>query len=200
MNKFGRLTLGKTMFLQIDIQQRFQSLSYNYPNIVGVASMMMRASKSLGIPIIATEQNPKAMLSTDPAITKFYHNDVKRFTKSMFSAYQDANIKEEIKKIAPSSIILYGLESHVCVLQTALDLLENKYDVHVLVDGISSMKKYDRSCAMLKMARAGLNLSTSESVLFELVRDGKSPLMKHILPLVKERCQEKSPILPISWD
>jgi hypothetical protein len=200
MNRFGRLVYGKTMFLQIDIQERFRTLTYNYNNLAGIGMLMMRASKNMKVPIIVTEQNPKVMLPTDKLITKYYHDGVKVYEKSKFSAYQDTAIKDAITKIAPKSIVVYGLESHVCVMQTALDLLESNYDVHILVDGVSSMKKYDRSCALLKMARAGMNMTTSESALFDLVRGADSPLFKEVLPLIKERNAKNSPVLPIEWE
>ncbi|KAJ9060254.1 hypothetical protein DSO57_1032861 [Entomophthora muscae] len=83
------------------------------------------------------------------------------------------------------SVILFGLESHVCILQTCLDLLRHGFDVRVVVDGVSSANKTEIPIALMRMSAAGAILSTSDSILFELMADSKNPKFKEISAIVK---------------
>lgn len=96
----------------------------------------------------------------------------------------------EVKKILEQhgdrkSIVLYGIEAHVCIQQTALDLLGLGYEVHLPVDGVSSQRVQDREAALVRLRKAGAFLTTSESLLFELCKDAKSDTFKKLAPLFK---------------
>lgn len=84
------------------------------------------------------------------------------------------------------SIVLFGIEAHVCVQQTALDLLEQGYDVHVLADGVSSQRVHDRSVALRRMAQAGAHVTTAESLIFMLLASAEHPQFRTIAGLIKE--------------
>ena len=97
---------------------------------------------------------------------------------------------------AISQVLLCGIEAHVCVLQTALDLLDKGYEVHVVVDGVSSQRPADRAVGLSRMAQSGAFLTTSEMVLFQLLKDATHPDFKEISALVKEaRPAEQLPII-----
>ena len=83
--------------------------------------------------------------------------------------------------------VIFGIETHVCVQQTSLELLEHGYDVHLVVDGVSSQRPHDREVAIQRIAQSGAFLTTSESILFELMNDAKHPKFKDLLPLFKEK-------------
>jgi len=91
-----------------------------------------------------------------------------------------------------NQVMLCGLETHVCILQTAVDLLERGYEVHLLVDAISSQRQQDRDVALARMDRLGAFLTTTESALFQMLGDAKHPNFKGVSALVKE---ERSQIL-----
>ena len=84
-----------------------------------------------------------------------------------------------------TNIILYGIEAHVCIQQTALDAMEAGYNVHLLVDGVSSQRELDRSIALKKLEISGVIMTTTESMIFELMRDQQHPNFKLILPTLK---------------
>jgi isochorismate hydrolase len=199
MNKLGRLFKDKSLFLNIDIQERFRTMNHYYPNVVGVGQLMMRASKHLQIPVIVTEQVRKVFLRTDKAILDHVHDKVSIFEKSQFSAFKDEAVKQKILQLAPKSIVVYGIQSHICVQQTVLDLLEANYDVHVVSDGVSSDLNIDRSVSLLKMTRAGAYITSSESLLFEYLGDFKGQLFKSVLPLFKEKNAPNSKMQPLEW-
>lgn len=85
------------------------------------------------------------------------------------------------------SAIVFGIETHVCVQQTSLELIEHGYEVHLVVDGVSSQRPHDREVAIRRIAQSGAFLTTSESILFELMNDAKHPKFKELLPLFKEK-------------
>ena len=124
-----------------------------------------------------------------------YPKDAVVFEKYIFSMMTQ-EVKDHIQKYPErKSIILYGVETHACVFQTTLDLLEMGYDVHLLTDGISSMRQGDRAAALSRLQQSGAYLTTAESVIFELIRDSKSPDLKKVLPILKTDRKNQIPHL-----
>jgi len=83
-------------------------------------------------------------------------------------------------------IVLYGIETHICILQTSIHLVKSGYNVYLVTDGSSSQREEDRSIAMRRLEREGVKLTTSESILYEILQDAKHKSFKEILPIVKE--------------
>ncbi|GJJ07707.1 hypothetical protein Clacol_001912 [Clathrus columnatus] len=146
----------------------------------------------MDIPILATEQNPKGLGASVPELTNSLSSlpgqlNMGVFSKSLFSMITP-EVHDAIYKRSPGvrSIVLFGIESHVCVLQTALDLLEKGYDVHVLADGVSSCNKEEVPFALERMRQAGAQITTSESISFQLMVDSASPNFKALANIIKE--------------
>eukprot|EP00299_Pterocystis_sp_00344_P015795 c7901_g1_i1.p1 GENE.c7901_g1_i1~~c7901_g1_i1.p1 ORF type:complete len:188 (-),score=21.48 c7901_g1_i1:65-628(-) len=180
----GRLARANTLFLLCDVQTRFQTVIDGFPSLLNSCSLMLKASTVLNIPVIVTEQYPKGLGHTVPELNLNQPNVLGVFEKSLFSMY----IPEVAALIASQnrrSIVIFGLETHVCVQQTVLDLRDNGFDVHVIADGVSSQRPLDRQVALDRMRSAGAFVSTSESVLMELLRDKNSTEFKEISNLLK---------------
>ncbi|KAJ1872835.1 hypothetical protein H4R99_006396 [Coemansia sp. RSA 1722] len=144
---------------------------------------MSKASQILSVPLIVTEQYPKGLGHTVSEIDITHAKIVE--AKSKFSMYTPM-VQEKLQELSIKSVVLYGIESHVCVLQTCLDLLENNYEVHVLADGVSSMNYPEIEIALKRMDKCGAMVVSSESVLFQLTNDAANPNFKAISALVKE--------------
>jgi len=179
--RLGRLVQSQTAFFLCDIQAKFRDGIHHFDRVADVAKRMVVASSVLKIPIAATEQYPQGLgkLVEDlnlPASTPV----IPKTTFSMLVPEIRALLKEksEIK-----SVVLFGIEAHACVQATALELLPD-YDVHVLVDGVSSRSPLDRSTALERMKAAGVFLTTTESVLLEIMRDSKHPKFREIQKLI----------------
>lgn len=146
---------------------------------------MNQVARIFEVPMIVTEQYPEKLGQIVPEIKDNLPRLQVVYEKTMFSM-----MTEEVKKslaMQPErhNIILYGIETHVCVQQTAMDALEMGYNVHVLVDGVSSQRALDRTVAIKKMSDYGVSMTTTESIIFEIMRDQQHPKFKAILPTLK---------------
>ncbi|KAL0136142.1 Isochorismatase-like protein [Mucor lusitanicus] len=183
IKKITKLVPQTTALFVCDVQERFKGLIWQYPSVISVAGKMIKASKLLDIPVVVTEQYPKAFGRT---VAELDISDAAVcIEKTKFSMYLP-EVVDVLKKNNTKSILLLGIESHVCVLQTALELLEHDYDVHVIADGVSSQNHPEIDIAIARMRSAGAVITTSESVLFQLVQDAKHEKFKGISGIVKE--------------
>ena len=181
----GRIIQSKTLLFQCDIQGIFKERIWNMPSVVTVARMMAQVSPILNIPLLVTEQYTERFGKTLPEIQEVLPKDHTYFEKFIFSMMTD-DVKNFCKQHPErKSVILYGIETHACVFQTTLDLLEMGYEVHLLADGISSQREGDRAVALRRLEQAGAFLTTAESAIFEILRDSKSPDFKKVLPILK---------------
>lgn len=182
----ARLQTSTSALFVCDIQERFRPIIAGYPTVIDTAKRMVKGADLLGVPIVATEQAPKALGSTVSEIMEVLPTGTPRYAKTLFSMYTpevDAWLKA---KPNVNQVVLLGIEAHVCVLQTALDLIARGYSVHLVTDGISSSRPHHRAAGLHRMGTAGACMETSESVLFQLMADAKHPKFKEVSAIVKE--------------
>jgi len=184
-NKIKRLAKESTIFFQCDIQARHLEKVYHFDSVVTVAIMMAKMASILKIPLIISEHNRAVFGGTIQPIPEYYPPGVSIFDKLSFSM-----ITKEAKKLLENyperkSAVLYGVDTHVCVKQTAHDLLALGYDVYIPVDGVSSLRTGDRSGALVMLEETGVIITSAESIAFEMVRDASNPDFKAILPILK---------------
>ncbi|XP_038058224.1 isochorismatase domain-containing protein 1-like [Patiria miniata] len=183
MRTLGNLAAESTVFFLCDMQEKFKPAIKYFSDIVEVAKRLTETSKILEIPLIVTEQYPKGLGSTvsDLDIT----HAVGVFPKTKFSMVLPP-VEEELQK-RPNlrSVVLFGIEAHVCVQQTALDLLAKGLEVHIVADACSSRSMMDRQFAYERLRQAGAIVTTSEAVIFQLLGESKHPKFKEVQALVK---------------
>ncbi|XP_037777178.1 isochorismatase domain-containing protein 2-like isoform X1 [Penaeus monodon] len=182
--KLGRLVPQNTCLFLCDLQEKFRSSIQYFPQIVEVSNRLLRAFKILELPIVATEQYPKGLGNSVPELG-IAENNVPVFDKTKFSMCLPP-IEEIIKSKEIKSVILCGIEAHVCVQQTALDLIESGMDVHVVVDACSSRSVVDRMYAFERMKQSGAFLTTSESVILGLAGGSSHPSFKQLQKIIWE--------------
>ncbi|KAJ1649111.1 hypothetical protein IWQ61_009695 [Dispira simplex] len=183
LRAIGRLHPKTSALFICDIQERFRSHIHAIDSLVSTAQKMIGASNILSIPIYVTEQYSQRLGNTLKELD--ISTAEKVLPKTRFSMFLP-EIQESLQDKKIRSVVLLGIESHVCVMQTALDLLENNYDVHVVADGVSSMNHPEIQVALERMKQSGAFVATSESILFQLTGDAKSPNFKAISNLVKD--------------
>ncbi|KAF4619938.1 hypothetical protein D9613_005455 [Agrocybe pediades] len=180
-----------TLFFLCDVQTKFKPAIYAYEHVVATSNKMVRLAQLLHIPVICTTQNSKALGPTDPDIdlaSLDLNLLLGPFDKTLFSM-----LVPDVRAILDArpdvaSIVIFGIESHVCVLQTVLSILalEKKYAVYVVADGVSSCNSFEIPIALDRMRTHGAVISTSESIAFELMRDAGSSNFKAFSKFIKE--------------
>ena len=181
MSKLGRLRPASTCLLICDVQEKFRAGIHKFPAVVSGAQRLTRVSKELSVPVLVTEQYPKGLGHTveDLDVTGAHV-----FSKTDFTMYTSVSAKMAELKVTDA--VLVGLEAHVCIQQTTLDLLEAGINVHLCVDAISSQSPTDRACGLRRSSDAGAFVTSTESVCFELMRSKDHPNFKAISNAVKE--------------
>ncbi|SCZ90203.1 BZ3500_MvSof-1268-A1-R1_Chr1-3g01837 [Microbotryum saponariae] len=182
-----KLVPGATAFFVCDIQERFRPVIHAYDSVINTAAKMTKAAALLEVPVIVTEQNPKALGATVPLSLEKLPKSLYRgaISKTKFSMMLP-EVEAQLKEWKTKSVVIFGIESHVCVLQTCLDLLERNYSVHILADGVSSCNQGEVGVALARMQASGAQITTSESALFQLMVDSSHPAFRQVSALVKE--------------
>ena len=178
------LKLENTLLLVIDFQTRLMEYIHNHEELERTTAAFIKGCRILDVPIITTQQYTKGLGGTSPAI-KDALGDFLHVEKITFSCYGNSEFVEKLKFSEKKNIIVTGIEAHICVQQTVLDLLASGYDVYAVADCIGSRSKTDYSHAVERMRQAGAVFTTMESVLFELLVRADHPKRKEISNLVK---------------
>lgn len=181
-----RITPENSIALVIDIQEKLIHSIYKHKYLVKTTQYLLEALNILNIPKIFAEQYPQGLGSTIPEISKFITPNDKVCPKTSFSAADDENILQELQKSQKQNVILFGIEAHVCVLQTFIDLRAKGYNVILISDCIGSRNKYDKKSAVIRAQQEGVLISSYESIVFELSRSAKNPNFKAISELIKK--------------
>lgn len=174
-----------TALLVIDVQDKLFNQVERSCEVMLTIQKVIKGFQILNLPILVSEQYPKGLGSTIATLKAILQDDQEFLSKTTFSCVRDPSIKEKINKLKADQWILVGLEAHVCVLQTAKDLLKMGKEVVVLNDAISSRSLYDFSTAIAELRDCGARISSAETVLFELLGDSQSNEFKEMSQLIK---------------
>lgn len=147
--------------------------------------LLINAARTLSIPVLVTQQYPQGLGPTEPEISAALPPDSRHFEKTGFSCAAAGNFMQELTKLGKKQIILTGIEAHVCVLQTAMDLRHAQYDVFVVNDAVSSRHRENYENALQRLQQAGVSISNAESVIFEWLRDSRHEHFKALSALIK---------------
>lgn len=180
-----RILAEDTMALVIDFQEKLMPVIHNNEELLHNTEILIKGLKTLGIPMIVTQQYTKGIGMTVPQITEIFGKDFCYEDKVAFSCMDDENIAKKVTELGKKNVILCGVEAHICVLQTAIDLIEKGYNVILVEDCIGSRKINDKNIGVQRAIKEGVNLTTYESLLFELTRIAKGDVFKTISKLIK---------------
>lgn len=179
-----RITTGDSLLLVIDVQQRLTPHIDGHRRVVSRIARLINGMQALQVPIMVNEQYKKGLGETVPELQPLLLEEP-HFEKVTFSGYDDRATMQAIQQQSKKHIIICGIETHVCVMQTALDLLAAEHTPVIVCDAVGSRFAEDRETALIRLRQAGAILATSESILFELCRSSKAPAFKTISSLVK---------------
>ena len=176
-----KLDINNCCLLIIDLQEKLLPHIFNKEQIKHNSNKLVDLFVELNIPIIYTEQYPKGLGSTVNCLKKkLIDNNSKKIEKTTFSAFDNEDFKNFLTKINKKQVILLGIESHICVLQTTIDLLENAKQVYIVEECIGSRKLGDAKMGIKRMLQNGASLINFEMIFFELIRDSKNQFFKKL--------------------
>jgi nicotinamidase-related amidase len=173
-----------TALLMVDIQEKLLRAMHGREELVLRARQLAQGAGVLGVPVLCTEQNPKGLGSTVPEITACLPG-VRPIAKFSFSCCASEEFMQALARMGRRHVIMAGIETHVCVYQTATDLLAAGYKVEVAADACSSRTPENKQIGLEKCRRAGVAVTSVETALFELLKVAEGPLFKQILNIVK---------------
>lgn len=182
-----QLDIERAMVLVIDVQEKLLPSIVGSERVIAAGRKLLDGAGVFELPVLVTEQYPKGLGPTHATIrAALAQSRAAVLEKPTFSAWADAKIREALLVLDRPQIIITGIETHVCVQQTALDLRSRDYDVFVCADAVGSRGRADYEVALDRMRQAGILVTTVESVLFELCQRCDTARFKAMLKVIKQ--------------
>ena len=178
------LDIRNSLLIIVDVQGKLAQLMHDKDTLFKNIEILVKAAKILDIPILWCQQCPDSLGPTIPEIARLLA-DYEPINKSSFSCCGEENFNIRLNESSREQIILCGIETHVCIYQTAFDLLRKGFHVDVVADAVSSRTLDNKQIALAKMTAGGINISCTEMVLFELLKTAEHPRFKEIARLIK---------------
>jgi len=168
----------------VDVQEKLTNVMHESQNIRRELSKLIKGISVLEVPVVLTEQNPKGLGPTIAEIKTLLPN-LEPIYKMAFSCLGEEIFPKRLEALGRKQVILTGIETHVCVYQTAMDLVDAGYNVQVVADCVSSRTPVNKQLALDKMKKAGIDITSTEIILFELLKTADSPKFKQIAGIIK---------------
>ncbi len=173
------LEKDKCCLLLIDVQEKLTPLIYKKEELLKHCEWLLQVAQTLNVPCLLSEQYPKGLGPTLASLKSFITAE-NCFEKVDFSCWREPDFKQAFQMLNKKQVVLIGIETHVCVLQTAFDLIKADYEVFVVVEGVSSRSLDNKRYALKRMKQAGIQLITAEMVFFEWVGKAGTPEFKQL--------------------
>jgi nicotinamidase-related amidase len=179
----ARLDRKNACVVMIDVQDRITPVMWNFAPVEKYCRALLQAARDLDVPVLASEQYPKGLGSTLPSIRELL--PAPPMVKTSFSCGADAPFEKALAATGRRQVLIAGIETHVCVFQTARDLLEKGYEVFVCADAVTSRFEEHRRVALELMRDLGAVVTTAETSIFDLLQVCGTPEFKRVAPYVK---------------
>lgn len=177
------LTQKGSVLVVVDIQDKLLHAIHDWPSVLENALKMITFARSLQVPVIHTEQYPKGLGPTNDSIRELLPGSP--VVKTTFSSFGAEGFAAELEKAGADTLVMVGMEAHICVLQTALEALARGYKVHIIAEGVGSRSPANKEFGLAKLRQAGAIISTVEIALYEWLERSDTAEFKAILPLIK---------------
>lgn len=178
-----QVTIDQAVLLVVDLQEKLLPAMDGGEGCLAAGIKMIRAARVLEVPVLLTEQYPAGLGPTCAAVREAV-GETPAIEKLRFSACVEP-VMEQLTTLGRRQVLVVGIEAHVCVQQTVLDLLRARYSVWACADAVSSRRPFDRDIALERLRQAGAIVTTTESAIFELLHEAGTPQFKQMLRIVK---------------
>lgn len=178
------LNREKSCLVLIDVQEKLAAVMHESARMVSNCAILLKAARPLHVPILWCQQNPKALGPTVESLREHLEG-VTPMDKLSFSCCGQPSFLAALEQREIETAILCGVESHVCVFQTAMELMQKGLYVHVIADAVASRTPENKQIGLSRMAAAGAVISSTEMLLFELLRTAEHPQFKALSRLIR---------------
>ncbi len=178
------LSRTAAVLIMIDFQGKLSQVMVDQENLFANNVKLIQGFKALNLPVMVTEHIPEKMGPTIPQLAGDL-TGVRPIAKETFSCWANASFHDQLESLTRRHVVLTGIECHICVYQTALDLISNGYTVHLVADAVSSRTAENREIGIQAIKSAGAHITSTEMVLFELLRTAADPKARDIFKIVK---------------
>ncbi len=178
------LSAKNSVFLLIDFQEKILPAISNREQVLFESERLLRAASVLKIPVLATEQYPKGLGKTVQPLSSLFDHSL-LVTKNAFSCFDAEGFEELLERQNRRTVVLFGIESHICVFTTAMDLKRRGFEAVVAVEACGSRKVEHHKLAMRNLLAAGVAVLPVETVIYQLIYRSGTPEFKALLPLFK---------------
>lgn len=179
------LAAENSLLVIVDVQQKLMNVMSESEKCLAKVRLLANALTLMDVPVIVTEQYPKGLGATVDAVKEVLNENTPFVEKSAFSCCGADEFNRKVLENDRKNIILCGVESHVCVLQTAIALLSKGYNVTLAADAASSRNENDKDLALSYLRHSGVSVLSTESIIFALLKDSKHPAFKAVSALLK---------------
>lgn len=174
----------QTVFVLVDVQGKLSEIVYESGEMLTNLTKLIQGLQVLGIPVLWLEQYPDGLGPTNEKIACLLEEN-EPIPKMTFSAFKTDAFKERLQSLNRQQVLIAGIETHICVYQTAADLQLNGYDVQVVKDAVSSRTNENKEVGLRKMAAFGVQVTSVEMALYELMERADDPAFKQLLKIIK---------------
>jgi nicotinamidase-related amidase len=181
---FIMLKSDSAILLVVDVQEKLLPVIYREENLTANIIRLIQGMQVLEIPIIVTEQYPQGLVKTLPEIAQLLTN-IEPLSKTSFSCYGDETFRKTLEASGRKQVLICGIEAHVCVYQTAMDLKAAGYEVQVIANAVSSRTPGNKEIGLNLMRQMGIIITGTETVLFEMLKIAEGDKFKAISHIVK---------------
>lgn len=173
-----------TFLVVVDVQGKLAQLMCDREDLFSKLTQVISGARILNLPILWCEQVPEKMGPTIPEVAQLL-TGFQAIAKSAFSCWGEERFRNAAQSLGRKQVLVAGIEAHVCVYQTAMDLVAAGYEVQVIADACSSRTPQNKTVGLERIREAGAGLTCTEACLMELLRDAKAPEFKEILKVIK---------------
>ena len=181
--KLGIPKRDEVAFVLVDIQERFLPVIHNIKTVIDNANKLVSGASILKVPLIVTEQYPKGLGRTVDEIDLDAGQGI--IEKTSFDCFGCDDFARKLEKLGTKSLVIFGIEAHVCVLKTALGAVARDYETHVVADAVSSRTEENKILALERLRQSGVFAVSTEMILFQLMDRSGTDEFKAISKLVK---------------
>lgn len=178
------LTIDQTVLILVDVQGNLAQAMHNKEDLFKSIKNIISGCRVLDIPIVWAEQIPEKLGPTLPDIASLL-TGLSPIAKCAFSCFQDSGIRQALTDTGRTQVLLAGIEAHVCIYQTAMDLVGRDYTVEVVADAVSSRTPENKKISLKKMRDAGVAMTSVEMALMELLGGAEAPKFREIINIIK---------------